>query len=124
MRPSLDLLLALPLAANAFPGVMNAVGDNSLVKRGQAPKVPPPKFKSGRDQCGVHGPCAGFNEKDQFVDVRDGTTHEFRSPGPNDRRGECPGLNAAANHGFLPRNGIATIAQSTLHTAVVILRDH
>lgn len=34
--------------------------------------------------------------------------HAFIAPGPNDIRGPCPGLNAAANHNYLPRNGIAT----------------
>jgi hypothetical protein len=34
--------------------------------------------------------------------------HEWRAPGPDDQRGPCPGLNAAANHGYLPRDGIAT----------------
>ncbi|KAE9390955.1 Cloroperoxidase [Gymnopus androsaceus JB14] len=32
-------------------------------------------------------------------------------PGPGNLRGPCPGLNALANHNYLPRNGIATIAQ-------------
>ncbi|KIW28391.1 uncharacterized protein PV07_08059 [Cladophialophora immunda] len=31
--------------------------------------------------------------------------HEFRAPGPFDSRSPCPGLNALANHGFLPRDG-------------------
>lgn len=53
-----------------------------------------------------------FNAQDQFVDVRPGTTHRYIAPGPNDKRGPCPGLNAAANHGFLPRSGITTIPQS------------
>jgi len=61
-------------------------------------------------------PSLSFNPADQFVDVRPGTTHQFLAPGPNDKRGPCPGLNAAANHGFLPRNGIATIAQSKSST--------
>ena len=34
--------------------------------------------------------------------------HAFIAPGPNDRRGPCAGLNAAANHGYIPRDGIAT----------------
>ena len=53
-----------------------------------------------------------FSAADQYVNVKPGTTNEFRPPGPNDKRGPCPGLNAAANHGFLPRSGIATIPQS------------
>jgi len=57
-------------------------------------------------------PSVGFNAADQFVDVRPGSTHQFITPGSGDKRGPCPGLNAAANHGFLPRNGLPTIAQS------------
>ncbi|KAI7531913.1 hypothetical protein KC331_g13849, partial [Hortaea werneckii] len=30
---------------------------------------------------------------------------QFQKPGPNDVRSPCPGLNALANHGFIPRNG-------------------
>ncbi|TFL01755.1 Chloroperoxidase [Pterulicium gracile] len=39
--------------------------------------------------------------------------HPFIAPRPNDLRGPCPGLNTLANHGYLPRNGIATVAQLT-----------
>jgi hypothetical protein len=35
------------------------------------------------------------------------------APGPNDLRGPCPGLNAMANHGYLPHNGISSILQMT-----------
>lgn len=59
-------------------------------------------------------PSLQFNAADQFVDVRPGSAHQFIAPGPNDKRGPCPGLNAAANHGFLPRSGVTTIAQSKL----------
>ncbi|CAF0824280.1 unnamed protein product [Adineta ricciae] len=37
--------------------------------------------------------------------------HPFQEPGPNDIRGPCPGLNAAANHGFISRSGITTLAE-------------
>jgi len=36
------------------------------------------------------------------------TDHEYRDPPPGAFRGPCPGLNAAANHGFLSRDGIVT----------------
>ncbi|KAK0938693.1 hypothetical protein LTR29_009792 [Friedmanniomyces endolithicus] len=36
------------------------------------------------------------------------TAHAFVAPGPNDIRGPCPGLNAAANHNFLAHDGITT----------------
>jgi hypothetical protein len=34
--------------------------------------------------------------------------HAWKAPGPGDIRGPCAGLNAAANHNYLPRDGIAT----------------
>ena len=47
-----------------------------------------------------------FDAAEQFVSLEG--AHEFRAPGPGDIRGPCSGLNAAANHGFIPRDGIAT----------------
>lgn len=47
-----------------------------------------------------------FDEQKQLIDVGPGSGHEWQAPGPNDVRGVCPGLNAFANHGFLPRNGM------------------
>ncbi|KAF9032678.1 Cloroperoxidase [Hymenopellis radicata] len=34
-----------------------------------------------------------------------GDDHKFIAPGPDDVRSPCPGLNALANHGYLPRDG-------------------
>jgi hypothetical protein len=34
--------------------------------------------------------------------------HQYQDPPPGAFRGPCPGLNAAANHGFLSRDGIVT----------------
>ncbi|QSZ29634.1 hypothetical protein DSL72_004150 [Monilinia vaccinii-corymbosi] len=51
----------------------------------------------------------GFNASAQIIDVSG--AHAFIPPGPNDLRGPCPGLNALANHNFLPHNGFATLAQ-------------
>jgi hypothetical protein len=53
-----------------------------------------------------------FSASDQYVNVKSGTTHEYRDPSSTDKRGPCPGLNAAANHAFLPRNGLPNIQQS------------
>jgi hypothetical protein len=36
------------------------------------------------------------------------TAHEYQDPPAGAYRGPCPGLNAAANHGFLSRDGITT----------------
>lgn len=35
----------------------------------------------------------------------------FIPPGPTDNRGNCPGLNVLANHGYLPRSGYASLQQ-------------
>ncbi|GJJ14082.1 hypothetical protein Clacol_008339 [Clathrus columnatus] len=43
--------------------------------------------------------------------------HPFIAPGPTDLRGPCPGLNTLANHGYLPRSGVARPDQ--LVTAVM-----
>lgn len=54
-----------------------------------------------------------FNPQNQFVP----TTGQYAFQSPNyaagDQRGNCPGLNALANHGYLPRNGVGTTAQFT-----------
>ena len=38
--------------------------------------------------------------------------HRVIAPSGSDLRGPCPGLDAAANHGYIPRNGYATIQQA------------
>jgi hypothetical protein len=100
------LLAALPLVT-AWPAVMKM--NEEMQKRAEpAPRAP--LFKSGRPNTGT--PAVGFNAEEQFVNVGAGSGHEFQSPGSGDLRGQCPGLNAASNHGFLPRNGIVNTDQS------------
>ncbi|PPJ58799.1 hypothetical protein CBER1_08236 [Cercospora berteroae] len=53
-----------------------------------------------------HATFSGFDAEQQLVSVSG--EHEFRPPGPGDVRGPCAGLNSAANHGYIPRDGIAT----------------
>ncbi|KAK5629989.1 hypothetical protein RRF57_005704 [Xylaria bambusicola] len=50
---------------------------------------------------------APFDAKKQYVSTQG--KHAFVPPNNSDKRGPCPGLNAMANHGYIPRNGIATI---------------
>ena len=38
--------------------------------------------------------------------------YPYQDPKPSDQRGPCPGLNTLANHGYIPRNGIVTVAQT------------
>ena len=37
--------------------------------------------------------------------------HEFQPPNfdGGDQRGPCPGLNALANHGYIPRSGVVSV---------------
>lgn len=116
MRYTLQTLIAALPLATAWPTVMEAVSNgNALPKRDIVyPTVPAPKYTTDRDNCGSHGKCTYFDAKDQLVDVSAGSGHEFQAPRNGDLRGQCPGLNAAANHAFLPRNGKATIQQSKL----------
>ncbi|KAH7329914.1 Chloroperoxidase [Rhexocercosporidium sp. MPI-PUGE-AT-0058] len=56
----------------------------------------------------------GFDAAKQYVSTHG--QYEFVAPkAPNtyngDQRGPCPGLNAMANHGYIPHNGVATIQQ-------------
>ncbi|KAF1988889.1 Cloroperoxidase [Aulographum hederae CBS 113979] len=103
----MQLLHLLPLAASviAFPHLSEEYAE--FVKR-QIPTLP---LSQNEHNSGPIDSLV-FDATEQFVDVRPGTTHEYRDPGPNDKRGPCPGLNAAANHGFLPRSGITTLEQT------------
>ena len=69
---------------------------------------------TGRLNTGAGDPFPTFDAASQYVNVAPGSANEFVPPGPNDLRGQCPGLNAAANHGFLPHSGKPTIADSEL----------
>ncbi|EME80568.1 uncharacterized protein MYCFIDRAFT_50025 [Pseudocercospora fijiensis CIRAD86] len=108
------LLGAVPLAA-AFPAaIFEAVASNNPALAARAEEI---RSQLDKRQVAADGatklfePVPIFNEKAQFIDVGPGSGHEYVAPGPNDLRGPCPGLNAFANHGFLPHNGYATITQ-------------
>lgn len=62
-------------------------------------------------------PTPTFNAEQQRVDVSG--FHAFKAPGPLDDRGPCPGLNALANHGYLPRSGRATVLDYLTATSSV-----
>jgi hypothetical protein len=56
----------------------------------------------------------GFNAAQQYVSNQG--VYAFNPPvnvntPTGDQRGPCPGLNAMANHGYLPHNGVATIQE-------------
>ena len=68
------------------------------------------KASAARDNCGFVNFCTVFDAEEQLVSTTG--AHAYQSPTAGDIRGPCPGLNAAANHGYLPRNGAATIQQT------------
>ncbi|KAL8685720.1 MAG: hypothetical protein Q9218_007584 [Villophora microphyllina] len=45
--------------------------------------------------------------------------YPYQDPKPSDQRGPCPGLNTLANHGYINRNGITTVAQTIAASARV-----
>lgn len=51
----------------------------------------------------------GFNAEQQYVSNTG--DHASVAPGSTDLRGPCPGLNAIANHGYIPHSGVATIPE-------------
>ncbi|KAG9239473.1 Chloroperoxidase [Amylocarpus encephaloides] len=57
------------------------------------------------------GRAVGFDPTAQYVSNQG--KYAFKAPNlaGGDQRGPCPGLNAMANHGYLPSNGVATIQQ-------------
>ncbi|KXL42991.1 hypothetical protein M433DRAFT_156311 [Acidomyces richmondensis BFW] len=91
-RFAMDALTA-PLAADvAYKRVMARQSTTAPQGAGALPLTPPP-----------------FDASEQLVSVSG--EHAFVPPGPGDARGMCPGLNALANHNYLPHNGVATIEQ-------------
>ncbi|KAB8346172.1 hypothetical protein FH972_023218 [Carpinus fangiana] len=50
-----------------------------------------------------------FDPKTQYVSTSG--VHAYKAPTEDDQRGPCPGLNAMANHGYLPHNGVGNHLQ-------------
>ncbi|KAG0648672.1 Dothistromin biosynthesis peroxidase dotB [Hyphodiscus hymeniophilus] len=50
-----------------------------------------------------------FDASKQYVSTTG--KYAYVAPTSSDLRGPCPGLNAMANHGYIPHNGVATITQ-------------
>ncbi|EDU47163.1 heme-thiolate peroxidase aromatic peroxygenase protein [Pyrenophora tritici-repentis] len=117
------LLLQAPFAA-AYPWVAGEPGVNSGLFR-QARQA-----EKRQENCPfnpVHKGAAPYTAPYTYVGAKNGlpgngrggikvpadgdTAHAYTPPGPNDIRGPCPGLNAAANHNFLSHDGITTFEE-------------
>ncbi|GME35481.1 hypothetical protein GTA08_BOTSDO05233 [Neofusicoccum parvum] len=95
-------LISYPLVSG-FPH-LRSLGDGAFLNHLQARQD-----SLSEGNCGPV-PCTTFDEAEQFVSVSG--EYEFVAPSKTDLRGPCPGLNAAANHGYLPHSGVATIQQT------------
>lgn len=84
---ALFLTGAMAFPADVNPEMMNMISKAVLQKRVDVP---------------------GFDAKAQLVSVSG--KHKFVAPdfAAGDARGPCPGLNALANHGYIPHNGVGT----------------
>jgi len=107
MRSSITNLAIFGLSAGqlaqAFPAGLSDAVVNGMLKEDQKRNVGDCPFAK-RQAPGVRPP---FDPALQYVSNTG--EHAFRAPSSTDRRGPCPGLNAAANHGYLPSNGVGTI---------------
>ena len=111
------LLAALPLVA-AWPQVMEM--NERMQRRDVDPGPRSPLFLSKRPNTSQQP--LEFNAEEQFVNVTQGSGREFVAPTASDIRGQCPGLNAAANHGFIPHNGILSTPQSKFEIPLWVQR--
>jgi hypothetical protein len=99
MKSSTFICLAAAGSAHAFPNVVH-----NLAQRDHHPRAE-------SDSWGGLFPLVepSFDAAAQYVDTTG--EHAWKAPGEHDQRGPCPGLNALANHGYLPHNGIGTLDQ-------------
>jgi hypothetical protein len=103
-KTSLVLLAGPALLASAFPEIAKMVAERQMQEREldiETPQILPfPEYPGIPN----HALFNLFDPEKQLVNTSG--EHEWRAPGPGDIRGPCAGLNAAANHGYLQRNGI------------------
>lgn len=101
---------ALALCATnvfAFPSRMFDLAMNEEEKRALASISASIEASANENRAVKRAP--GFSASQQYVSNTG--AHAFVPPGSSDLRGPCPGLNAMANHNYIPHNGVATISQ-------------
>ncbi|KAK4574868.1 hypothetical protein LTR86_001710 [Recurvomyces mirabilis] len=90
MKSTSLLITAFGSLSAAYPSILQHLEANEKPKAGLQKRV-------------------AFDAAAQYISTTG--DHAFVAPSATDQRGPCPGLNAMANHGYLPHNGIATIEQ-------------
>jgi hypothetical protein len=113
--PTTQVLLSLlATTVSGFPSAMLEQAIQSPEMAARAAQIASTRDKrqfTADPTSALFEPVPIFNAAAQYVDVGPGSGHEWQAPGPDDLRGPCPGLNAFANHKFIPKNGFATIQQ-------------
>ena len=110
---SVVILALLTIQVTAFPR-LNAKGVKDLTRVAKETGECPYQAKQDETEC----PHLAKNKELKRQTTFDPTAqhvsttgeHTWVAPGAGDQRGPCPGLNALANHGYLPHNGVADIA--------------
>jgi unspecific peroxygenase len=103
-----DVALAFPFVADtpgvdsSFLGTAKRNADPEHAKRATCPFNPNHRgaaaYNSQYPYTGARNGAPGSQVGGVKVPADGDTAHAFEAPGPNDIRGPCPGLNAAANH--------------------------
>jgi len=100
-KTSLTLLAGPVLLASAFPDIARQVAERNIKERQVTPQILPfPEYPGTPN----HAVFDQFDPEQQLVSTSG--DHAYIAPGPGDIRGPCAGLNAAANHGYLQRDGV------------------
>lgn len=97
------------LQAAAFPAMLAEMAFDELARRQTT--TPAQVVSAARTNCGP-SPCLVFDPVEQKVSTTG--QYAYASPLPNQIRGPCPGLNAAANHGYIPRSGVLGISDTII----------
>ncbi|KAM3071057.1 hypothetical protein ACMFMG_009964 [Clarireedia jacksonii] len=106
---SLAAMALFATGALAFPASMFDITMNEDEKRNLASLAA--QIEAGVQKRAGTPLAPGFSASQQYVSNKD--EHAFVAPNfaAGDQRGPCPGLNAMANHGYIPHNGVATITE-------------
>jgi hypothetical protein len=102
VKSSLVMLAGPALLASAFPEIARMVAEKRQLETPQI--LPFPEYPGTPN----HALFDQFDPEQQLVSTSG--DHEWRAPGNGDIRGPCAGLNAAANHGYIQRDGVVDAA--------------
>jgi unspecific peroxygenase len=115
MKGIIAVLFAVAEIASAFGFIANTPGvDSSLLHPAKRNADPEHAKRATCPFNANHPGAAPYDSKYPYTGAKNGlpgtqvggvkvpadgdTAHAFEAPGPDDIRGPCPGLNAAANH--------------------------